>query len=171
MHFTTLSSTIQIISTMDEHEMVDPETAPWNLSISDADFEKLKAGFASQSMDDKWTVTVADPDDRGIISITVTRAGTGRKHYTLHIKLRDRASGVKVESFTWEQNQGGVYISEDQGKINAVILLRGILDCEFGKLPDYDSSLMWTHPTFKLGLDYNEEKNKALARKKSSGSR
>jgi hypothetical protein len=32
---------------------------------------------------------------------------------------------------------------------------------------------MWTHPTFKLGLDYNEEKNKALARKKtpSSGAR
>lgn len=31
----------------------EPATTPWGLSISDSDFEKLKAGFEPQDHDDK----------------------------------------------------------------------------------------------------------------------
>jgi hypothetical protein len=39
-------------STDHVHAMLEPATAPWGLSISDADLEKLKAGFEPQDQDD-----------------------------------------------------------------------------------------------------------------------
>ena len=53
--------------------MIDPATALWGLSISDADFEKLKAGFQPVDMDDKWVTSVTDLE-RGSISITLSRS-------------------------------------------------------------------------------------------------
>ncbi|EJT81970.1 hypothetical protein GGTG_01944 [Gaeumannomyces tritici R3-111a-1] len=47
--------------------MQEPGTAPWDLGISDADFEKLTAGFAPKDMDDRWRGS--DPD--GNISIRI----------------------------------------------------------------------------------------------------
>ena len=153
--------------------MIEPETAQWGLSISDADFEKLKAGFEAQDMDDKWTISLADLEN-GNKSITITRSWTGRKHYILDVKPRNGDSGVKIEAITWEQNKGGIYISEEQGKKEAVILCRGILDCHFEALPHYDDSLLWDHPTAGLDADYLAEKEKdrqlSLAKKESSSS-
>jgi len=44
--------------------MVKLTTAPWDLSISASDFEKLKSGFTPQDMNHRWIITtsVADPD-------------------------------------------------------------------------------------------------------------
>ena len=135
---------------MDEGAMVEPATALWGLSISDADFEKLKAGFKSTSMDDKWDVSVADVDQSGNISITLSRSWTGKKHYILAVKPSDGSSGVEIEAITWEQDKGGIHISEEQGKKEAVILCRALLDCDFDKLPHYDTSLLWNHPAARI---------------------
>lgn len=153
--------------------MLDPMTAPWGLSISDADFEKLKAGFKPVDQDDKWAVLVADLlDHRGNVSITLIRSGTGRKHYILAVKPSDGDCVAKIEAITWEQNKGGIYTWEEQGKKEAVNLCRSVLDCDFDKLPHYDESLLWNHPGADIGKDYLTEKNRhlSLAGKESSGS-
>lgn len=45
--------------------MKNPATVPWGLSISDADFAKIKRGVRCRSSDDKWVVAVrkAEPVD------------------------------------------------------------------------------------------------------------
>ncbi|KAF1961047.1 hypothetical protein CC80DRAFT_357722, partial [Byssothecium circinans] len=53
--------------------MKEPLTAPWGLAISDADVEKLKAGFRAKSMDDKWDLLIEDPDDDGNLSLHILR--------------------------------------------------------------------------------------------------
>ena len=121
--------------------MEDPATALWDLSISDADFEKLKAGFEPEDMDDRWMVSVTDLDQSGNISIHISRSWTEKELYRLAVKPNDGASGVRIEAITWEQNLGGIHISEEQGKKEAVLLCRSILGCDIDALPEYDSSI------------------------------
>lgn len=80
--------------------MVDPATGPWDPSISDVDFEKLKAGFQPVYRGDKWRVSVADPDQSGNVSITLSRGGTGKKLYILAVQPSDGGNGVKIEAIT-----------------------------------------------------------------------
>jgi hypothetical protein len=40
------------------HTMQEPATAPWSVSISHADFMKLKAGFEPQNQVDKWHYSI-----------------------------------------------------------------------------------------------------------------
>src|SRR5690348_7931444 len=65
--------------------MKEPLTAPWGLSISDADVKKLKAGFKSRSMDDKWDMLVEDPDENGHITLHILRSWLQEECYMLHI--------------------------------------------------------------------------------------
>lgn len=46
------------------------------------------------------------------------------------VKPSDGASSVKIEATTWEQNIGGIHVSEEQGKKEAVLLCRYILRCD-----------------------------------------
>ncbi|MCJ1417779.1 hypothetical protein MMC32_004124 [Xylographa parallela] len=131
--------------------MEEPAIAPWDVSISNADFQKLKAGFKPEDMDDKWLVSVTDLDQNGKISIHITRSWTRKELYRLTVKPSDGASGAKVEAITWEQNKGGIRISEEQGKKEAVLLCRSILGCKVDSLPEYDSSIFWNHPGALLG--------------------
>ncbi|OTA63980.1 hypothetical protein K449DRAFT_380915 [Hypoxylon sp. EC38] len=140
--------------------MQEPATAPWGLSISDADFEKLKAGFEPQDQDDKWRVSVTDQSESGNISIHLARSGTDKELYVLFVKPSDSGdsggssssnSGVKIEAITWEQNKGGIRISEEQAKKEVVIITRGLLECDFDALPEYDASDLWNHPAAQIG--------------------
>lgn len=126
----------------DERAMVNAGTVSWGLSISDTDFEKLKIGFHPVDMDDKWVVSAADSDSSGKISITFGRSWTGQKIYILAIKPSIGGSGVKIEAITWEQTKGRIHISEEYGKIEAVLLCRGLLGCEIDALPNYDASFL-----------------------------
>lgn len=137
--------------------MLDPAIAPWDLSISDADFEKLKAGFEPQDMDDKWRVSVTELGWSGNISIHLSRSWTGKELYVLIVNPGDddnsnsTGGGVKIEAITWEQNKGGIRISEEQAKKEVVIITRCILRCAFDALPEYDSSDLWNHPGARIG--------------------
>jgi len=161
--------------------MKEPATAPWGLPISNADLEKLKAGFQPQDQDDKWLVSTTqignadleqlkaglEPQDKDEkwpvsatyqpISIHVTRSATGIELYVLHIivKPSDNNSSnsdnkIKIAAITWEQNKGGIHISEEQGKKEVVIITRGILGCDFDALPEYDVSDLWNHPAAQI---------------------
>ncbi|KAI1844937.1 hypothetical protein JX266_008953 [Neoarthrinium moseri] len=129
--------------------MEEPATAPWGLRISDADFKKLKAGFEPQDQDDKYRVSVTDQSQSGTISIHFSRTATRKEFYVLIIKPNDSGSstgGVEIEAITWEQNKGGIHISEEQGKKEVVLVARHLLECDFDALPEYDVSDMWSHP-------------------------
>lgn len=135
--------------------MQEPATAPWGLSISNTDFEKLKTGFEPQDQGDKWRVSVTDQTQSqgSNISVHLARSGTGKELYILIVKPSNSDSssssssgGVKIEAITWEQNKGGIRISEEQAKKEVVIITRSVLDCDFDALPEYDASDIWTHP-------------------------
>ena len=137
--------------------MQEPATAPWGLSISYTDLDKLKAGFEPQDQDDKWSVTVADQSQKGTSSIHLTRSWTGTELYVLFVKPNDAGSssgsGGKVEAITWEQNKGGIRISEEQAKKEVVYMTRSLLDCGFEALPEYDFEEVFNHPGAQLGAN------------------
>lgn len=148
MHFTR--SILDHIDAVEEGAMTAPATALWGLSLSDADFEKLKAGYEPEDMNEKWRIAVKDPDQRGNMSIYITRSWSGLKFYILAVKSSAGGSLAQIETITWEQNKGGIHISEEQGKKDVVILCRALLDCEFVDLPNYDFSDLWNHPAAQI---------------------
>ncbi|KAJ5752194.1 hypothetical protein N7520_009111 [Penicillium odoratum] len=135
--------------------MQEPATALWGLVISDADFAKLKAGFEPQDQDDKWRVSVKDQSQDDNISIHISRTATNREFYVLFVKPNDggSSSGAEIESITWEQDKGGIRISEEQAKKEVVIVTRCILECDLNSLPDYDVAEMWNHPAAQIGAN------------------
>ncbi|KAF2220027.1 hypothetical protein BDZ85DRAFT_321980 [Elsinoe ampelina] len=126
--------------------MVNPATATWNLPISEADLTKMKAGYESHQMEDKWDIRVQDPDPDGGVTFRISRSWEGIEHYLLHTVPNEDGAGHKIESITWSQNIEHVRLSEEQAKIDAIILCRGLLDCVFLDVPYLDSSLMYTYP-------------------------
>lgn len=127
-------------STRKDSEMQKPATAPWGLSISETDFEKLTAGFEPQDQDDKWRVVVSPLGENGIISVHFSRTGTGIPHYIFFIRPSDvGGSGATIEAITWEQNKGGIYISEEMAKMTVVTISRSLLECDYDVLPLYNT--------------------------------
>lgn len=124
--------------------MDDPATGTWNLSISESDLDKLKAGYLSQGMEEKWDFKTEEADAHGRITLRVSRSWTGIEHYLLHLETGGR--GPKIHSITWSQNVGDIRLTEEQAKINAVILCRCWLGCVFLEVPHLDESLMWMNP-------------------------
>ncbi|KAI9930650.1 hypothetical protein ASPWEDRAFT_39552 [Aspergillus wentii DTO 134E9] len=120
--------------------MREPATVLWGLRISDTDFQKLKVGFQSRDMDDKWNIlpAVMDESQSDHISVHFSRSWTGIEHHILFIKPSD--DGAMIEAITWEQNRNGIRISEEYAKKEAVMLSRGWLECDFEALPVYDRS-------------------------------
>jgi hypothetical protein len=134
--------------------MQDPATAPWGLSISNVDYENLKAGFEPQDQDDKWRVSVTNQGQSGNISIRLARTGTDKELYVLVVEPSDGSnSSSKVETITWEQNKGGIRISEEQAKKEVVVITRRLLECDFDALPEYDVSDLWNHPAAHIGAN------------------
>ncbi len=94
-----------------------PLTAPWDLPISDADVEKLKVGFKSRRMDDKWDMLIEDPDENGHISIHILRSWLQEECYILHILPKpsnDDGRSAKIQSITWEGNKAGLQCDAEQ---------------------------------------------------------
>lgn len=138
--------------------MKEPLTAPWDLSISDADVEKLKVGFKPHSMDDKWDILVENPDKDGNLSIHIIRSWLQEECYILHIAPKQSSDdgggeggggGAKVQGITWEGNKAGLQCDAQQAKKEAVMLARSLLQCEFEKLPHYPSSVFWDPNAYK----------------------
>ena len=99
--------------------MKEPLTAPWSLPISDTDVEKLKVGFKSRSMDDKWDLLVEDPDENGNISLHIIRNWLQEECYILRIVPKpnnDNGGSAKIQSITWEGNKVGLQCGAEQAK-------------------------------------------------------
>ncbi|KAE8373853.1 hypothetical protein BDV26DRAFT_296524 [Aspergillus bertholletiae] len=136
--------------------MQEPATAPWGLSISDADVEKLKAGLEPKDQDGKWRISATDQSQSGNISVHLARSGTGKEVYILIMKPNDgrsSGSGAEIEAIIWEQNKAGIHITEEQAKKDVVIITRGLLGRDFDALPGYDVSDLWNYPTGEIGAN------------------
>ncbi|KLU86219.1 hypothetical protein MAPG_05236 [Magnaporthiopsis poae ATCC 64411] len=116
--------------------MQEPGTAPWDLSISDTDFEKLTAGFKPRYMEDRWAWDVDGPDPDGNISVQIVQWSIPKAAYVLHLKRGENGS-AKIDSITWEQNMKGIMVSEEQAKMEIVYKCRAQLHCDFEGLPKY----------------------------------
>ncbi|KAK8058232.1 hypothetical protein PG994_008680 [Apiospora phragmitis] len=128
--------------------MQAPATAPWGLSISDADFEKLKADFEPESWDDKWRVSATDPSQSDNISSTLLEPdGQG----FLRIACGTDSSGVKIEAITWEQDKNGIRISEDQAKAEVMCMTRRRLGCVFDAFLEDDHSTLFIYLAAQIG--------------------
>jgi hypothetical protein len=140
-------------STKYEHSskkpMKEPLTASLDVHISDEDVEKLKVGLRARSMEDKWDFLIEDPDENDNISLHILRSWCGKQDdcYVLHIVVpkpsNDGGGNAKIEGITWEGNKAGLQYDAEQAKLEAVLLCRGHLKCEFEKLPDYPASMFW----------------------------
>lgn len=145
-------------------------TASWGVRISDADFEKLKAGFQPRDMDDKWRVIAtddADPEGGSLITSTTTststsitgstmsvhfsRSWTGMVLYVLAVKPpRDRDGGASatIDAITWARDRSGqsqmIHTQEEKAKQQVALLCRGLLGCELDALPQYDWSVFYS---------------------------
>ena len=117
--------------------MKEPVTAPWGLSISNGDLQKLIAGFEPMDQDDKWRFTVKH-QSQGKIAIHISRTGTGIEHYILFVVPNNDSNGGNIEAITYEQNVAGMHMTEEQAKKQAAMVTRSILGCDFEKLPQYN---------------------------------
>ncbi|KAL1851731.1 hypothetical protein Daus18300_012416 [Diaporthe australafricana] len=121
--------------------MKEPLTAPWGLPISNADMEKIKVGFKSRSMDDKYDLKVEDPDENGNVSLHIIRNWLQEECYILHFV--PGSGSAEIHSITWEGNKSGLQCDAEQAKKQAIILARIFLHCDFEALPHHPSSVMW----------------------------
>ncbi|GJC79952.1 hypothetical protein ColLi_02790 [Colletotrichum liriopes] len=124
--------------------MPEPATAPWGLSISDADFAKLKAGLEPMDQDDKWRYAATDDSESGTVTIHIVRVGMGHELYSVVVRPGD--GRAKIEAISWSQDQGGIRISEGVAKKHVVVLSRCNLECDFEALPDFDSEDFFDEP-------------------------
>ncbi|KAI6467253.1 hypothetical protein MCOR17_004537, partial [Pyricularia oryzae] len=147
----------------DVKPMKEPLMAPWGIRISKKDVEKLMIGFESDDMDDEWDALIENPDgnDNKTISIHFLRSWTGDEIYILHLDNdKDQQQSLqegrtRVHSITWEGDKNGVCIDAEQAKKEVVLLARNLLYCEFEELPQYEHSVVYSHPAYFL--DKQEE--------------
>ncbi|KAL8376627.1 hypothetical protein RB595_007641 [Gaeumannomyces hyphopodioides] len=118
------------------HPMKEALTAPWDVPVSAADVERLKAGFRSRSMDDKWDLLVGGPGRQGRLvpphhpELDPTEGDGDGEGAT-------GGSGAKIMGFTWDGKYSDLQVPEEQAKKDAIMLCRGKLGCEFEALPQY----------------------------------
>ncbi|KAL1795493.1 hypothetical protein ACET3X_005717 [Alternaria dauci] len=120
--------------------MIEPASAPWDVSISEADFAKLIAGVESRNMDERWNVWSEERTHDKTILVHFARSWTGNKVYILELEKNDGDgdTGGKIKGITWTQKLGRIDISEEQGKRDAIITIRGLLGCKLEACPAYD---------------------------------
>ncbi|KAK2776655.1 hypothetical protein CKAH01_12305 [Colletotrichum kahawae] len=126
-----------------------PTSAPWGLTISEADFEKLKDGLEPLDQDDKWRYKATYAEENDTVTIHIIRVGMGHELYSIVIKGGNSGkSGGKntIETIHWSQDQGGNPISEALAKKHVVILSRCNLECDFEAAPDYDTEDFYDEP-------------------------
>ena len=138
------------------------------LRINNSDYKKLSAGFEPHDQEYKWRVSVFDQNQSQsdkIISIHVIRVVANREIHVLFVDLNNGGSGgsggssssssggggggggggVVIEAITWEQNKGGIRVSEEQAKKEVLLITRSMLQCDYDALPD-----MFNHPGARI---------------------
>ncbi|KAI8245755.1 hypothetical protein K4K57_010311 [Colletotrichum sp. SAR 10_99] len=140
-----------------------PASASWGVTISHADFEKLKAGLEPMDQDDKWRYKATYDEENGTVIIHIIRVGMGHELYSIVIKVDHNGNGDEnhtIETIHWSQDQGGNPISKALAKKHVVILSRCNLECDFEAVPDYDSEDFFDEPGTNVVSNDQEHTNR-----------
>ncbi|EJT69523.1 hypothetical protein GGTG_13142 [Gaeumannomyces tritici R3-111a-1] len=146
------------------HPMQEALTVPWEVPVSAADVERLRVGFRSRSMDDKWDLLLEDPDDKGGWSMHIIRTfgAIYDTCFVLHlVHSQQPGTGTKTTSFTWDTEFSHHHVPEEQAKKDAIMLFRGHLGCEFEALPQYTWATEFWRNRRKLDEAYSGCKNES----------
>lgn len=116
------------------HPLKNPATAQWGRTLTHSDYNKMLKGFMPQDMDDKWMVITDTPDAQGNTVVHICRSWTSQEHFSLTVAAgnsnetgaKDWATIVKI---SWNEQSGGVQITEEEAKESAVNLSKGLLGC------------------------------------------
>lgn len=75
-------------------------------------------------------------------NISIRRTWTNTEHYRLGLTVQPGEGGTirKIEAITWEQHKGH-YLSEEQAKIDVVLLCRSHLECDLAAAPGHDTAV------------------------------
>lgn len=75
-------------------------------------------------------------------NISIRRTWTNTELYRLVLAVQPTEDGIsrRIEAITWDQRKGRLYISEQQAKINVVVLARLHLECDLAAAPGYETS-------------------------------
>jgi hypothetical protein len=118
--------------------MKKPLTESLDLAVSESDLEKLKAGFRSRNLDDKWSWLIED--NNGEISIHIVRHFVHEEVYILRIAPKssnENGASAKIHSLTWDGDVPGMQKDAEQVMKYLVLLARHDLRCDFETLPHY----------------------------------
>ncbi|KAF2221290.1 hypothetical protein BDZ85DRAFT_283366 [Elsinoe ampelina] len=118
---------------VENHTIDNPKTAPWGLRITEADYHKMAGGFEAEQMEQQWEV-VTEKLDGGRLVVHIARSWTKEDFYILTVAAEKEGGSAVVEKLTWE-NKPGHNTSEEQGKEEAVELVRGLLGCDLDGYP------------------------------------
>ncbi|KAI8170592.1 hypothetical protein KHU50_005826 [Colletotrichum sp. SAR 10_65] len=125
-------------STWDVHPISHPATAPWHLSLSDTDTDKLLHGYQPAAMEDRWMCRSDGPDEQGNIVVHVYRSWTGNEQFQMKVmasSLRETAfrgseakkpgeSDAEITEITWDTGSGDAQMSEEDAKSLATTICK-----------------------------------------------
>jgi hypothetical protein len=100
--------------------------------------------IAQRAREERAADAAVDPTHGG--SISIRRSWTDRELYVLHLTPRvSDTTGPRIEAITWEKDfcDG---TTEEQAKIDAVLLCRQIAGCELAEAPEYHPFMMSGFP-------------------------
>ena len=105
-------------------------TAPWNLQITSEQLAKLKAGYSSADMNDKWMIAFETKGDKTLVHIA--RSWTGRTMYVLTISEAADGGGAEIETLTWDETGGHMTEKTDEAEAKGwvVRLCKSHLGCD-----------------------------------------
>lgn len=84
------------------------------------------------------TLTVEDMTQGGYISIRRTWSNTELYRLVLAVQPGEGVITRKIEAITWEQREDHL-ITEEQAKMDVILLCRSHLECDFTAAPDNDT--------------------------------
>lgn len=159
------------IKFMTDQEVLDEETAnksgtatrePTIAEVEIMTEEELEADLAlEETMRNKPPPTDEELrlDVGGNISIRGSWSSQ-KEPYRLAVKPNeDGTNSATIETITWEQNQMR-HVSEEQAKIDIVLICRQNLECEFAGVPDHDPLLFSGFPLFWVECRLQERRDR-----------
>ncbi|KAK2767967.1 hypothetical protein CKAH01_04535 [Colletotrichum kahawae] len=125
-----------------------PQTAKWNVALSDKDANKILKGYSPECMEDRWVIRAEGPDPMGNIVCRVYRChiewlhllvvaprfGSRRNLSTVEGKVerKEENQDARVTEITWETRgpNGSIRVSETDAKTQAFEMCKYLLHCE-----------------------------------------
>lgn len=122
----------------------NPATASWNVTISQADLEKLQAGYEPWDIGNMWYIKAMPRDESNRMHVHFARFCARSPVYTIVVAVSpDGSSGGVIESIIWETREGDHDLSEDWAKREVVLVARSRAECDMPGLPELDREEWW----------------------------